>query len=181
MANECYILLAERVLLLEGEVLAMVSEQETRGSGHGLAKPFGRRTGGRAKRPPVLLLRVSEADRYLATVLEHILASTPHVAPVVFGADGHPPSNVEFSNRPSQYRHAMRAPPALTRRQMQVLQAMAEGVTEREIARRLGISERTVQLHVASTSRALGVCSHFQLGLTAARLGLLQPSSRHMP
>lgn len=61
----------------------------------------------------------------------------------------------------------------LTGRQVEVLRVLGEGVTEREVGRRMRISERSVQLHVSNICRALGVRSHFQLGIEAARLGLI--------
>lgn len=47
----------------------------------------------------------------------------------------------------------------LTRRQAEVLQALATGAGEREIAERLSISRRTVQKHLERCYRRLGVNS----------------------
>ena len=46
---------------------------------------------------------------------------------------------------------------SLTRRQRKVLAVMAMGKSNKEIARELGICERTVQVHVNAAYRALGV------------------------
>jgi DNA-binding NarL/FixJ family response regulator len=61
---------------------------------------------------------------------------------------------------------------ALTARELQVVQAMAGGLTNRQIALRLRISEHTVKFHVAailskleSRSRAEAVARAMQLGL----------------
>ncbi len=164
-------LLPERVLLLAGDVLAMISGQEAPGSGRDPGKPFGQRTGVHAEGPQVFILRVSEGDRDFADVLQRILCTAPRAVYLVIGTDGNSGPIAEMLHR-SGDQYSASAIPTLTPRQVEVLKNMAEGVTEREIARRLAISERTVQLHVANISRALGASSHFQLGLTAARLGL---------
>jgi two-component system nitrate/nitrite response regulator NarL len=49
--------------------------------------------------------------------------------------------------------------PALTYRETEVLEQMCEGFLNKEIARELGISVRTVEVHVAGIRRKLGVGS----------------------
>lgn len=46
-------------------------------------------------------------------------------------------------------------PPVLTERQKHVLQLTAEGGNRRAVARKLGITERTVQMHLATIRRKL--------------------------
>jgi DNA-binding NarL/FixJ family response regulator len=55
----------------------------------------------------------------------------------------------------------------LTRRQAEVLQLLATGVGERDIAERLGISQRTVQKHLEHCYRRLGVGDRSQAGAVA--------------
>lgn len=55
----------------------------------------------------------------------------------------------------------------LTRRQAEVLQLLAAGVGEREIATQLGISQRTVQKHLQRCYRHLGVNNRSQAGAIA--------------
>ena len=47
----------------------------------------------------------------------------------------------------------------LTSREMQVLQALAEGMPNKTIARRLGISDQTVKFHVSSIYGKLGAAN----------------------
>ena len=61
----------------------------------------------------------------------------------------------------------------LTDRELQVLVAAAEGLTAREIARRLGVAERTVTTHLGRIYGKLGVSSRVGAILTAARSGLV--------
>ncbi|MFC7986656.1 helix-turn-helix transcriptional regulator [Streptomyces sp. NPDC057336] len=55
----------------------------------------------------------------------------------------------------------------LTDREREVLRCLAKGETNRVLARRLGIAERTVRAHVTSIVRKLGVGSRFEAGLVA--------------
>src|SRR5262245_29152854 len=56
----------------------------------------------------------------------------------------------------------------LTRRELDVLQLLAEGLPNKTIAERLGISDQTVKFHVASISSKLGASNRTD----AVRLGL---------
>ncbi|MGC3002277.1 helix-turn-helix domain-containing protein [Streptomyces sp. G35A] len=55
----------------------------------------------------------------------------------------------------------------LTAREREVLRNMAKGETNRVLARRLGIAERTVRAHITSVVRKLGVGSRFEASLIA--------------
>jgi DNA-binding CsgD family transcriptional regulator len=57
---------------------------------------------------------------------------------------------------------------ALTPRERQVLERLADGYANREIAAQLGISEHTVKFHVAALYGKLGVASRAE----AVRIGL---------
>jgi DNA-binding NarL/FixJ family response regulator len=59
--------------------------------------------------------------------------------------------------------------PALTPRQQQVMQAAADGLTARQIGRRLGVSERTVTTHLTSIYRKLGVSNRVAALAAAGR------------
>jgi len=66
-------------------------------------------------------------------------------------------------------------PAGLTRRELEVLALLAEGLRNAEIAERLVLSPRTVEHHVAAILRKLGVATRGQAGVEAARLGLVVP------
>ncbi|MDP3062091.1 MAG: LuxR C-terminal-related transcriptional regulator [Chloroflexota bacterium] len=61
----------------------------------------------------------------------------------------------------------------LSQRQEEVLTSLARGLTERQIASVLGVSEKTVQSHVARMRERLGASSTFQLGVLLGRGGLV--------
>lgn len=61
---------------------------------------------------------------------------------------------------------------ALTEREREVLTLVADGLPNKQIARRLEISEKTVKAHLTSTFRAIGVNDRMQAGLWARRHGL---------
>ncbi|HTX91562.1 MAG TPA: response regulator transcription factor [Anaerolineales bacterium] len=61
----------------------------------------------------------------------------------------------------------------LTERELEVLRGVAQGERSKEIALRLGISERTVKAHLASIYSRLGVDSRAAAIAVAAQKGLL--------
>jgi ATP/maltotriose-dependent transcriptional regulator MalT len=61
----------------------------------------------------------------------------------------------------------------LTAREIQVLELLAEGLPNKAIARRLGISDQTVKFHVASLSGKLGAANRTDAVRRAVRRGLL--------
>jgi len=61
----------------------------------------------------------------------------------------------------------------LTPREQQVAQLLAGGLTNKEIAQRLGITEHTVKFHLNGLLRKLGVSTRTEAVVQAARLGLL--------
>ncbi|PXY22161.1 response regulator [Prauserella muralis] len=64
---------------------------------------------------------------------------------------------------------------ALTTRERSILVLVAEGMSNRQIAGELGISERTARTHVSHVLAKLGLSSRTQAALVAVREGLLPP------
>lgn len=65
-------------------------------------------------------------------------------------------------------------PPAtLTPRQLQVLREVSQGLTDKEIARKLSLSPRTVEMHVANTLATLGCRTRAEAVRRAAELRLV--------
>jgi DNA-binding NarL/FixJ family response regulator len=61
----------------------------------------------------------------------------------------------------------------LTPRELEVLAAIADGVSNKAIARRLGISFHTAKFHVAAILAKLNADSRTEAGARAAQLGLV--------
>jgi two-component system, NarL family, response regulator LiaR len=64
-------------------------------------------------------------------------------------------------------------PEKLTEREVEVLRLLADGQSNKEIARTLTIGEKTVKTHVSNILGKLGVVSRTQAALYAARIGLV--------
>jgi len=62
----------------------------------------------------------------------------------------------------------------LSPRQQQVVQALAEGYTTKQIAYNLGISQRTVMAHIQATKERFGTYTRAQTVSRAQSLGLIQ-------
>ncbi len=64
-------------------------------------------------------------------------------------------------------------PDPLTPRELEVVQLLAQGLSNRRIAERLGISEHTAKFHVNSIVGKLGAQTRTDAAIRAARLGLV--------
>jgi DNA-binding NarL/FixJ family response regulator len=67
--------------------------------------------------------------------------------------------------------------PEVTRRESEVLRCLAEGLTNRRIADRLGVSEHTIHRHVTSILRKLDLPTRAAAAAHAVRAGLLDSSA----
>jgi DNA-binding NarL/FixJ family response regulator len=67
------------------------------------------------------------------------------------------------------------APHPFSPRELEVLALVAEGLTNKEIAYRLGLSERTVQFHINSIFNKTGAASRTEAATLALRSGWLAP------
>ena len=63
----------------------------------------------------------------------------------------------------------------LSDRELEVLGLVADGLANKQIARHLGISERTVKAHLTSVFQRIGVTDRTQAALWAERNGLRRP------
>jgi len=85
-------------------------------------------------------------------------------------------------NLPRGPRGATRDNPAgLTNREFEVLQLLAQGLRNAEIAQRLVVTPKTVGHHVSSILRKLGVTNRGQAGAAATRLGVITAETDATP
>ena len=66
------------------------------------------------------------------------------------------------------------APPPLTERELEVIRALAQGMSDRQIARSLGISEKTVRNHTSNIYRKLHIFDRTQAVIYAIREGVIE-------
>jgi DNA-binding CsgD family transcriptional regulator len=100
-------------------------------------------------------------------VLLHYLAATGRLSPP---ARPHPAGPVVAKIAAPEPPSAILEP--LTPREREILALLAEGHSNKEIARRLVISERTARTHVSSILRKLELPSRTQAALAAVRAGM---------
>ena len=114
-------------------------------------------------------LRKPEGLRMIGSVMARVLTGEvvidPHLEDVAVQ---------ELGRFARQTREGAMVGGALTPREREILDLLAEGFTMRQIGRRLGISTRTVETHVAKIYRKLSVRSRVQAVSRAAALGLIE-------
>ena len=71
--------------------------------------------------------------------------------------------------------------PPLTKRELQVIKALAEGKSNKQIARTLGIAEKTVRNHASNIYKKLHIFDRTQAVLYAFREGLVDPHGLNEP
>jgi DNA-binding CsgD family transcriptional regulator/tetratricopeptide (TPR) repeat protein len=126
---------------------------------------------GEARRTAVPLLRAAHetATALGAAPLSVKIESLAHRAAIDIGTG---------SALSPQARSAPRDPHGLTRREADVLRLLADGLSNREIADRLFISESTAGVHVSNILGKLGVASRAAAAAIGARLALAEERSR---
>jgi DNA-binding NarL/FixJ family response regulator len=108
------------------------------------------------------LLKRSAASE-LSTALDEVMRGRSYVTPLMTGA------MVEVLLD----RGESRAPPALTPRQREVLQLLAEGRSMKEVATVLSVAPRTVAFHKYQMMKQLGITSTAELIQYAVRQHLV--------
>jgi NarL family two-component system response regulator LiaR len=76
---------------------------------------------------------------------------------------------------------APESPEELTERETEVLRLLAQGQSNKQIARSLNNTEKTIKTHVSRILSKLGVQSRTQATLYAIRTGLVSPGSADKP
>jgi DNA-binding NarL/FixJ family response regulator len=142
--------------------------------------------------PKVIMLTTFELDEYVHTALENgavgfLLKDTPPrdlIQAVRTVADGNAmlaPTVTrrliaEFASRNSaQAVAARRRLEALTARELEVTMAVAQGLSNAEIGRRLFMSEATVKAHVSRVLAKLGMGNRVQAAILVHDAGLMGP------
>jgi DNA-binding NarL/FixJ family response regulator len=110
-----------------------------------------------------------EGLRRVGDAIRLVLAGERAVEPALEQA-----AVLELGRFARQAREGSEVGSALTPREREILELLAEGLTMQQIGRRLGISARTVETHVAKLYRKLSVRTRVQAVARAASLGLIE-------
>jgi DNA-binding NarL/FixJ family response regulator len=128
----------------------------------------------------VALTSYSDRDRILSALdagaVGYLLkdAEPPElIAGIRAAACGQSPLHPKAASEVLRARAERRPLPELSDRERQVLELVAGGLSNHEIATRLGISEKTVKAHLTSVFRRLGVEDRTQAATWARQHGLL--------
>jgi DNA-binding NarL/FixJ family response regulator len=101
----------------------------------------------------------SSANSLLVSAFQLVLAGGVFIPTEMLGRNA-----VDTVTR-SESTHNMFAPPELTHRQIDVLGLLSKGASNKAIARKLGLSEHTVKIHITAIFRSLGVNNRTEAAL----------------
>jgi DNA-binding NarL/FixJ family response regulator len=116
------------------------------------------------------LLKDAEADE-LAAAIRAAAAGEVHLDPAIAGIVAR---RMRAGNADAAAKRAADGITSLTQRERDVLACVAQGLPNRAIADRLGITERTARTHVSNILAKLGLASRTQAALFAVQNGLDQ-------
>lgn len=84
-----------------------------------------------------------------------------------------PPAVIESNGSAASANGGKPKGKTLTNRQAQVLDLVAQGMSNKQIAYEMGVSEATVKLHINALLRSIGVTNRTQAVVTAQKMGLI--------
>lgn len=109
----------------------------------------------------------------MVNALRLVLLGEIYVPPSLFSSDAKPAETTAATLDSARFAMEARANvEMLTQRQMGVLALIGLGLSNRDIAERLNISEGTVKVHVGAILKTLGVSNRTQAALLATEMGI---------
>jgi DNA-binding NarL/FixJ family response regulator len=109
----------------------------------------------------------SAGPRTLLSAIRIALNGERYVPPLLLDEHAAPPTD-GTANPPPAWRDS-----TLTQRQIEVLRHLAEGVPNKVIADKLGLSEKTVKAHITAIFKALNVINRTQAAAAGRKAGLI--------
>jgi DNA-binding NarL/FixJ family response regulator len=116
----------------------------------------------------VIKVAIEGADEALGALLRSLLSESPEIEVVSAEESG---ADVRISPAPRPRARERHEP--LTRREIDVLESMAAGRANKQIADELGISSHTVKFHTSSIYQKLHVTNRAEAVAQGIRKGLL--------
>ena len=81
----------------------------------------------------------------------------------------------------ARLREASRVTAAVSERELEVLRLVAQSLSNRQIARRLGVSRKTVESHISNLYRKVGAKTRVEAVARALALGLVEAAQPKLP
>lgn len=113
----------------------------------------------------------SSSNEVMIIALKLVLSGGTYVPPEILGLDGHLNGAAQDSKHELSASDKLRI---LTRRQREVIELIAQGKTNKELSRILGLSEATVRTHLYAIYKILNVSNRTEAVHIAQGLGLIQ-------
>lgn len=101
----------------------------------------------------------SAANEVLISALQLVLSGGVYIPTEILNKQ---PADTEFASGSSG---SLLEPTKLTNRQMDVLHLLSKGESNKAIARKLGLSEHTIKIHISAIFKALGVNNRTEAAL----------------
>lgn len=118
----------------------------------------------------------SSNSKIMLRAIQLILDGDIYIPKAILNTPGNGPATPSISPPPpsTEPKQPPQADIRLTERQQAVLQLMADGLSNKEIAKALGTSPSTVKVHVAAILRVMDVSNRTQAVAAAKGLGLVR-------
>lgn len=100
----------------------------------------------------------------LSNALRLVMDGGTYVPPLLLCKEGGTRGSCAYSNGKSK---------GLTNRQEQVLELLAKGMSNKQIAYEIGVSEATVKLHINALLRSIGATNRTQAVIIAQKMGII--------
>lgn len=119
----------------------------------------------------------SSANEVLISALQLVLSGGVYIPPRMIRETPQNRQGMQTGNEETAttLRRATSVRPALTNRQNDVLQLVGGGASNKVIAKRLGLSEHTIKIHLTAIFKTLGVNNRTEAAIACRELGLHNP------
>jgi DNA-binding NarL/FixJ family response regulator len=116
----------------------------------------------------------SAASQVLIGALQLVLAGGVYIPPAMLGTAAAVTAETATpaATAGSSPRRSTSVRPEFTDRQIDVLELLSEGDSNKAIARKLGLSEHTIKIHLTAIFRTLGVKNRTEAAIACRELGL---------